>query len=165
MQANGFPIFFPDPIFQHRQRMKTFSDKAENITRKWYIIDATNRVVGDVAVQAANLLRGKNKATYTPHIDNGDHVVVINADKAVFTGKKETAKLYHWFTGFVGGHHETTPKALRARGKADRIVTKAIEGMVPHNRLGRQILKKLRVYGGAEHGHAAQNPIPAANSK
>ncbi len=141
--------------------MKTFSAKAEDIDRKWFIIDATNRVVGDVAVQAANILRGKNKATYTPHIDNGDHVVVINADKAVFTGRKETEKLYRWFTGYVGGHHETTPKALRSRGRADRIVTKAITGMVPHNRLGRQILRKLRVYTGAEHPHTAQNPTQA----
>jgi large subunit ribosomal protein L13 len=141
--------------------MKTFSAKAEDIQRKWFVIDATNRVVGDVAVQAANILRGKLKPTYTPHIDNGDHVVVINADKAVFTGKKETAKLYRWFTGYVGGHHETTPKALRGRGRADRIIEKAIHGMIPHNKLGRQIFSKLRVYTGAEHPHTAQNPVQA----
>lgn len=145
--------------------MKTFSAKAEDITRKWYIIDATNRVVGDIAVQAAVILRGKNKPTYTPHIDNGDHVVVINAEKAVFTGKKETAKLYRWFSGYVGGHHETTPKALRGRGRADRIVEKAINGMIPHNRLGRQIMTKLRVYTGAEHPHGAQMPTEAAPLK
>jgi large subunit ribosomal protein L13 len=139
--------------------MKTFSAKASDIQRKWYIIDATDRVVGDVAVQAAVILRGKNKPTYTPHIDNGDHVLIINADKAVLTGKKETAKLYRWFSGYVGGQHETTPRQLRAKGKSADIIYKAVHGMIPHNRLGRGIYKKLRVYAGAEHPHAAQQPI------
>ncbi|MBP7950600.1 MAG: 50S ribosomal protein L13 [Verrucomicrobiales bacterium] len=138
--------------------MKTFSAKAEDIQRKWYVIDAANRVLGDVAVQAANLLRGKNKATYTPHIDNGDFVVVINADKVELTGKKETQKLYRWFTGYVGGHHETTPKQLRAADKPEKMIYSAVRGMIPHNRLGRQIYGKLRVYKGTEHPHTAQNP-------
>jgi large subunit ribosomal protein L13 len=141
--------------------MKTFSAKASDFDRKWYVIDAANRVVGDVAVQAANILRGKNKAVFTPHVDCGDHVIVINADKAVFTGKKETAKLYRWFTGYVGGHHETTPKQLRAKGKSEDIIYKAVHGMIPHNRLGRQIYRKLRVYSGTEHPHEAQQPISA----
>ncbi len=141
--------------------MKTFSAKAEDIQRKWYVIDAANRVLGDVAVQAANLLRGKYKPTYTPHIDNGDHVVIINADKVVLTGKKETQKLYRWFTGFVGGHHERSAKQLRASGRADKLITHAVRGMIPHNRLGRQIFSKLNVYAGAEHPHTAQNPEAA----
>lgn len=138
--------------------MKTFSAKAQDIQRKWFLIDASNRVLGDVAVHAANLLRGKKKVTYTPHVDNGDFVVIINADKIVLTGKKEVEKKYHWFTGYVGGHHETTPKALRAAGKATKMVYGAIEGMIPHNSLGRDIFGKLRVYSGSEHPHVAQEP-------
>jgi large subunit ribosomal protein L13 len=139
--------------------MKTFSAKAESIERKWYLIDAAGRVVGDVAVQAANLLRGKNKPTYTPHIDNGDNVVIINADKVALTGKKETEKLYRWFTGYVGGHHERTPRQLRAEGRAHKILSNAVRGMIPHNTLGRNIFKKLHIYNGAEHPHTAQNPV------
>ena len=95
--------------------MKTFSAKNEEQDRKWFIIDANKRVIGAVAVEAANLLRGKNKVTYTPHIDNGDHVVIINAEKAVFTGKKEVNKQYTRFSGYVGGHHSDSPKSMRAR--------------------------------------------------
>lgn len=138
--------------------MKTFSAKAQDIQRKWYVIDAADRVLGDVAVHAANLLRGKLKPTYTPHIDNGDFVVIINADKIVLTGKKETVKKYHWFTGYVGGHHETTPKALRSAGKATKMVYSAVRGMIPHNSLGRDVYGKLRVYSGTEHPHSAQEP-------
>ena len=137
---------------------KTFSDKASNIQRKWFIIDAANRVLGDVAVHAANLLRGKLKPTFTPHIDNGDFVVILNADKVVLTGKKEVGKKYHWFTGYVGGHHETSPKALRAAGKATKMIYDAVYGMIPKNSLGRDIYSKLRVYSGSEHPHTAQEP-------
>lgn len=140
--------------------MKTFSAKAQDIQRKWYVIDAANRVLGDVAVHAAIILRGKNKPIFTPHVDTGDHVVIINADKVVLTGKKEVGKKYHWFTGYVGGHHETTPKALRASGRATKMVYSAIRGMIPHNSLGRDIYSKLRVYAGAEHQHTAQEPVP-----
>ena len=127
--------------------MKTISAKAEDIQRKWYLIDANNRVLGDVAVEAANILRGKNKVTYTPHIDNGDHVVVINAEKVVLTGKKETEKVYRRFSGFVGGHHSDTPRSMRAR-RPEQLVLLAVRGMIPHNKLGRKILTKLRVYRG-----------------
>ena len=137
--------------------MKTFSAKAENIQRKWYLIDAAEKVVGKVAVQAADLLRGKRKPTYTSHVDTGDHVVVINAEKAVFTGKKETQKIYTSYSGYIGGQKIETPKARRAR-RPELIIQNAVKGMVPHNRLGRAILKKLYVYAGAEHPHAAQNP-------
>ena len=138
--------------------MKTVSAKAEDIQRKWYLIDAKDRVLGDVAVEAANLLRGKNKVTYTPHIDNGDHVVIINADKVVFTGKKETAKIYHRFSGYVGGHHTDTPRTLRAR-RPEQIVLLAVRGMIPHNKLGRKIFTKLRVYRGEKHNQEAQQPV------
>lgn len=138
--------------------MKTFSAKAQDIQRKWYVIDAANRVLGDVAVHAAVILRGKNKAIFTPHVDCGDFVVIINADKVVLTGKKEVGKKYHWFTGYVGGHHETTPKAMRSSGRADKMVFQAVEGMIPHNSLGRDIVGKLRVYRGSEHPHTAQEP-------
>ena len=138
--------------------MKTISAKAEDIQRKWYLIDANNRVLGDVAVEAANILRGKNKVTYTPHIDNGDHVVVINAEKVVLTGKKETEKVYRRFSGFVGGHHSDTPRSMRAR-RPEQLVLLAVRGMIPHNKLGRKILTKLRVYRGEKHNHEAQQPV------
>lgn len=138
--------------------MKTISAKAEDIQRKWYLIDAKDRVLGDVAVEAANILRGKGKVTYTPHIDNGDHVIVINAEKVALTGKKETAKIYHRFTGFVGGHHSDTPRSIRAR-RPEQLVLLAVRGMIPHNRLGRKILTKLRVYRGEKHNHEAQTPV------
>lgn len=138
--------------------MKTISAKAADIQRKWYLIDAKDRVLGDVAVQAANILRGKTKVTYTPHIDNGDHVVIINADKVVLTGKKETQKIYHRFSGYVGGHHSESPRAMRAR-RPEQLVQLAVRGMIPHNKLGRKIFTKLRVYRGSEHGHTAQQPV------
>ena len=138
--------------------MKTISAKAEDIQRKWYLIDAKDRVLGDVAVEAANILRGKRKVTYTPHIDNGDHVVVINAEKVVLTGKKETEKIYHRFSGFVGGHHSDTPRSIRAR-RPEQLVLLAVRGMIPHNRLGRKILTKLRVYRGEKHQQEAQTPV------
>ena len=138
--------------------MKTISAKAEDIQRKWYLIDANNRVLGDVAVEAANILRGKNKVTYTPHIDNGDHVVVINAEKVVLTGKKETEKVYRRFSGFVGGHHSDTPRSMRAR-RPEQLVLLAVRGMIPHNKLGRKILTKLRVYRGEKHQQEAQMPV------
>src|SRR6186997_285285 len=132
--------------------MKTISAKAVDIKRKWYLIDAKDRVLGDVAVEAANLLRGKGKVTYTPHIDNGDHVVVINAEKVVLTGKKETEKVHRTFSGFVGGHHSETPRMIRAR-RPEQLILLAVRGMIPHNKLGRKIFTKLRVYRGEKHEH------------
>ena len=139
--------------------MKTYSAKTEEIQRKWYIIDAKDRVLGDVAVIVANILRGKNKVTYTPHVDNGDHVIVINAEKVVLTGKKETNKIYTRFSGYVGGQHSDTPRSLRAR-RPEKLIHLAVRGMIPHNKLGRKIFTKLRVYRGTEHDHAAQQPVP-----
>jgi len=135
----------------------TISARAEDIKRKWYLVDANNRVLGDVAVEVANLLRGKNKVTYTPHIDNGDHVVVINAAKVVLTGKKETNKIRHRFTGYVGGHHSETVRQTRAR-RPEQLVLLAVRGMIPHNKLGRKILTKLRVYRSDKHEQEAQQP-------
>lgn len=137
--------------------MKTFSAKAEEIERNWYVIDAEGKVLGDVAVAAANLLRGKGKPIYTPHVDCGDHVVVVNADKVVLTGNKEDQKIYTSYSGYVGGQKRENVSKLRER-RPELIVERAIKGMVPHNRLGRQILKKLRVYAGSGHQHEAQSP-------
>lgn len=138
--------------------MKTFSAKAQDIDRKWYVIDANNQVVGRVAEKAATVLRGKNKAVFTPHVDTGDHVIVINAAKAVFTGKKEEQKVYTSYSGYIGGEKRESARILRER-RPELIMERAIKGMVPHNRLGRSILGKLHVYAGAEHPHEAQNPV------
>lgn len=139
--------------------MKTFSAKEEK-QKKWYIIDAADAVAGKVAVAAANILRGKNKPTFTPHIDNGDHVVIINADKVVLTGKKETDKIYTRFTGFIGNQKKETPASYRAKNRPERILELAVKGMIPKNTLGRHIFGKLRVYAGDKHEHTAQNPTP-----
>ncbi len=136
--------------------MKTFSAKAQEITRKWYVIDAENKILGDVAVAAAKLLRGKDKPLYTSHVDCGDFVVVINADKVKVSGNKEEQKIYTSYSGYVGGQKRENVAKLRDR-RPTLIVERAVTGMVPHNRLGRQILKKLKVYAGAEHPHKAQN--------
>ena len=140
--------------------MKTFSAKANEVPRKWWIIDANNQVLGRVAVKAANLLRGKEKAIYTPHVDTGDFVVVINAEKVRLTGKKEDQKTYMSFSGFVGGHKTENVKARRVR-HPELMVERAIRGMIPHNRLGRAVYRKLKVYKGDVHPHAAQQPAPS----
>ena len=137
--------------------MKTFSAKAQEIERKWYVIGAANQVLGQVAVQAANLLRGKNKTIFTPHVDCGDYVIVINADNGVLTGNKERAKIYTRYTGYVGNQVVTTPAKLR-RKHPEQILEHAILGMVPHTRQGRAQSVRLKVYAGAEHPHAAQTP-------
>jgi large subunit ribosomal protein L13 len=144
--------------------MKTFSAKAEQVERKWYVIDADNQIVGRVAEKAAVLLRGKHKAVYTNHVDTGDYVIVINAEKAVFSGKKETQKEYMSFSGFIGGHHSESVKARRGR-HPELIIESAIKGMIPHNRLGRSVLSKLHVYKGSKHPHEAQAPSPLKISK
>lgn len=138
--------------------MGTFSAKAHEVNRQWWVIDAADQVLGRVAVKAANLLRGKEKAIFTPHVDTGDFVIVINADKVRVTGQKETAKTYMSFSGYVGGHKTETLKARRAR-RPELLVEHAVKGMIPHNRLGRRIFTKLKVYGGSEHPHVAQQPV------
>jgi large subunit ribosomal protein L13 len=143
----------------------TFSAKAHEMPaqRRWFVIDAADQVLGKVAVKAANLLRGKEKAIFTPHCDTGDFVVVINAEKVVLTGKKETQKTYMSFSGYVGGHKSETVRARRER-RPTLLVENAVKGMIPHNRLGRRMFVKLHVYAGPEHPHTAENPtvVPAA---
>jgi large subunit ribosomal protein L13 len=137
--------------------MKTFSAKASEVDRKWWVIDARDQVLGQVAVKAANLLRGKEKAIFTPHVDTGDFVVVINASKVRLTGKKEEQKTYMSFSGYVGGHKSENVRARRAR-HPELLVERAVRGMIPHNRLGRALYRKLKVYRGDSHPHAAQKP-------
>ena len=144
--------------------MRTFSAKATDVKPQWWVIDAADQVLGRVAVKAANLLRGKEKAIYTTHVDTGDFVIVINAEKVRVTGKKEVQKTYMSFSGYVGGHKTETLKARRAR-RPELIVEHAVKGMIPHNRLGRRVFTKLKVYAGAEHPHIAQQPQPVTEIK
>jgi len=137
--------------------MKTYAAKAIEVDRKWWIIDAEDQILGEVAVECARLLRGKDKPIFTPNVDTGDFVIVINAGKVRLTGNKETEKVYTSFSGYVGGLKSETPKSIRAR-RPELLVEKAVRGMIPHNTLGRQIFSKLKVYAGAEHEHAAQDP-------
>jgi large subunit ribosomal protein L13 len=139
--------------------MKTFSAKASEIERKWYIIDAKGQPLGRVAVKIANVLRGKNKPIFTPHVDTGDYVVVINAEKVWLSGKKEIQKQYMSFSGYVGGHKSETVQQRRQR-RPELLIEHAVKGMIPHNRLGRRIFAKLKVYRGDQHPHQAQQPIP-----
>lgn len=142
--------------------MKTFSAKAQDVNRQWWVIDAKDKVLGQVAVAAANLIRGKTRPTFTPHVDTGDFVVVINADKVVLTGKKEQQKIYTSKRGgYIGNQKVESAEKLRAR-KPEELVYRAVKGMVPHNRLGNAIITKLKVYAGAEHPHSSQNPQPAS---
>jgi large subunit ribosomal protein L13 len=140
--------------------MKTYSAKSEEVKRAWWVIDAAGQPLGRVAEKAANLLRGKNKTIFTPHVDTGDFVVVLNASKVTVGGKKDVAKVYTSFSGFVGGHHSETFKSRRER-HPELLIERAVRGMIPHNRLGRSIYTKLKVYAGTEHPHTAQNPQPA----
>src|SRR5881628_3027431 len=137
--------------------MTTFSAKASEISRKWWVIDASDQVLGRVAVKAANLLRGKEKTVYTPHVDTGDFVIVINAEKVRLTGKKEEQKTYMSFSGFVGGHKSENVRARRLR-HPELLVEHAIRGMIPHNKLGHAVYRKLKVYRGESHPHTAQQP-------
>ena len=137
--------------------MKSYIAKPSDIDRKWYVIDAEGKTLGKLAVEAAMILRGKKKLTYTPHIDTGDYVIVINAEKVAVTGKKESDKVYKRHTGYPGGLRETTLGEMRAK-KPEEIIIHAVRGMMPKGRLGRQMFKKLKVYAGAEHEHAAQKP-------
>ena len=141
--------------------MTTYSAKANEVARKWWLIDAKDQVLGRVAVKAANLLRGKEKVIFTPHVDTGDFVVVINAEKVRLTGKKEEQKNYMSFSGFVGGHKTESARARRAR-HPELLVERAVRGMIPHNRLGRAVYRKLKVYRGDNHPHAAQQPQTVA---
>ncbi|AZO06939.1 MULTISPECIES: 50S ribosomal protein L13 [Mesorhizobium] len=139
--------------------MATFSQKPADVVKKWVLIDAEGLVVGRLATVIANHLRGKHKPTFTPHVDDGDNVIVINADKVVFTGKKYTDKVYYWHTGHPGGIKERTARQLLEGRFPERVVEKAVERMIPRGPLGRRQMKNLRVYAGAEHPHTAQQPV------
>ena len=138
--------------------MKTYSAKPLEVERKWYVIDAEGKTLGRLATLAANMLRGKHKPQFTPHVDTGDFIVVINAEKVVVTGKKETDKVYYSHTGYPGGFKATAFKDLMAKNPCAAI-EKAVKGMLPHNTLGQEQFNKLKVYAGPNHPHQAQNPI------
>ena len=137
--------------------MKTFMEKKETVNRNWYVIDAENLPLGRVAAKAANLLRGKHKVTFTPHIDCGDYVIIVNADKVKLTGNKLEQKMYYNHSGFPGGLRERNAKTMIEKYPVE-MVERAVKGMLPHNRLGRATGKKLFVYAGSEHKHSAQKP-------
>lgn len=137
--------------------MKTFSAKAHEVKRDWYIIDASNKVLGRVATEIARRLRGKHKAEYTPHVDTGDYIVVINAEKITVTGRKFKEKVYYRHSGFPGGIKSITFDKLQDKHPT-RIIELAVKGMLPKNVLGREMYRKLKVYAGAEHPHTAQQP-------
>jgi large subunit ribosomal protein L13 len=165
-QETPSPVEGPEP---RHDTMKTFSQKPADVTKKWVLIDAENVVVGRLASIVASRLRGKHKPSFTPHVDDGDNVIIINADKAVFTGRKLTDKKYYWHTGHPGGIKERSAKQILEGRFPERVVEKAIERMIPRGPLGRQQMKNLRVYAGAEHPHEAQQPetldVAALNRK
>ena len=138
--------------------MKTYLAKKETVQPKWYLIDAEGAVLGRLAVKAANIIRGRNKASYTPSVDTGDYVVTINAEKVVLTGKKEEQNEYMFFSGYVGGESYRSLKLQRERNP-EFIIEHAVKGMLPKNRIARKMLTKLRVFKGAAHDHEAQNPV------
>ena len=137
--------------------MKTYMANAQTVERKWYVVDAAGLTLGRLATRVASVLRGKNKPTYTPNVDCGDFVIIINTDKVVLTGKKLEDKFYRYHTGYIGGLKEISYKKLMAE-KSDLAVYEAVKGMLPKNSLGRAMIKKLKVFKGAEHNHAAQKP-------
>ncbi len=138
--------------------MKTYMATKETVERKWYVIDATDKTLGRLASQIAVILRGKHKPTYTPHVDTGDHVIVINAEKIKLTGNKLHDKKYYRHSGYPGGLKVRTAADLLNSSRPERVLKLAVRGMLPHNRLGRKMFKKLKVYAGNEHPHSAQQP-------
>ena len=137
--------------------MKTFSANAESVKRDWFVVDATDKTLGRLSTEIARRLRGKHKPEFTPHVDTGDYIVVVNAQKVHVTGAKLDDKMYHRFTGYVGNLKTTSLKDLLA-SHPERVIEIAVKGMLPKNALGREMYRKLKVYGGAEHPHAAQQP-------
>ena len=136
----------------------TQSARPAEVERRWYVVDATDVVLGRLATKVASVLRGKHKPTFTPHVDTGDHVIVINAEKIKLTGRKREQKLYHRHSGYMGGLKTVTAEKLLSGPHADRVVRKAVVGMLPKNALGRKMAGKLKVYAGPNHKHAAQQP-------
>jgi large subunit ribosomal protein L13 len=142
---------------KEKENMKSFIAKPAEVERKWYVVDAEGKTLGRMASEIASVLRGKNKPIYTPHVDCGDYVIVINAEKVEVTGKKRKEKIYKRHTGYPGGLRETTFEKLQAR-KPEEIIKHAVKGMLPDGKLGRQMFKKLKVYAGPVHAHEAQKP-------
>jgi large subunit ribosomal protein L13 len=138
--------------------MKTYQAKKEELEYKWYLVNADGKVLGRLATELAKILRGKNKPTYTPHVDTGDFVIVVNAGKVTLTGKKMKDKIYYHHTGYPGGIKEMNAEKLLAK-KPTEMIRMAVRGMLPKNSLGRQMLRKLKIYGGPNHPHDAQKPI------
>jgi len=139
--------------------MKTYSAKAETVKREWFVVDATDKILGRLSTEIARRLRGKHKPEYTPHVDTGDYIVVINAEKIRVTGNKETDKMYHHHTGYIGSLKSINLAKMR-EDHPDRIIKHSVKGMLPKNSLGRAMFKKLKVYAGSSHEHAAQQPKP-----
>jgi large subunit ribosomal protein L13 len=139
--------------------MKTYSANAETVKREWFVIDATDKVLGRLSTEIAHRLRGKHKPEYTPHVDTGDYIVVINAEKVRVTGNKENDKMYHHHTGYIGSLKSVNLAKMRAT-HPDRIIKHSVKGMLPKNSLGRAMFKKLKVYAGSSHEHTAQQPKP-----
>ena len=139
--------------------MKSYIAKPAEVQRKWYVVDAEGKTLGRLASEVASVLRGKNKPTYTPHVDCGDNVIVVNAEKVSVTGKKRKETIYVSYSGFPGGKKEVTFEEMQAK-KPEEIIRHAVKGMLPEGKLGRQMFKKLHVYAGPEHKHAAQKPEP-----
>jgi large subunit ribosomal protein L13 len=156
--AWGWGLLRPG-LSRREQHMSTFVQKPAEVEKKWVLIDAEGLVVGRLATIIATRLRGKHKATYTPHVDDGDNVIVINADKVVFTGNKYNDKKYYWHTGYPGGIKERTARAIIEGRFPERVVEKAVERMIPRGPLGRRQMKNLRVYAGSNHPHEAQQPV------
>jgi large subunit ribosomal protein L13 len=148
--------------------MSTIEPAVKEVSRKWYLVDAEGKVLGRLATQVAVLLLGKHKPTYTPHLDVGDHVVVVNAEKVHLTGKKRASKIYRWHTGYIGGLREVSAAEM-LKTRPERVIEWAVQGMLPKGRLGRAMARKLKVYRGREHPHAAQRPepfdLPVGNSR
>lgn len=138
--------------------MKTYMAKSESIERKWYVVDATDKTLGRLASRIAGILRGKHKPIFTPHVDTGDHVIVINADKVKLTGRKLENKKYYSHSGYPGGIKVKTAGEILNSGRPERLLKNAVWGMLPHNILGRKMIKKLKIYAGNEHPHSAQQP-------
>ena len=139
--------------------MKTVSAKKESVTREWYLVDATGKTLGRLSTQIANRLRGKHKPEFTPHVDTGDYIVVVNAEKVKVTGNKTTDKVYHHYTGYPGGIKSITFEQLINKAP-ERIIEKAVKGMMPKNKLSQSMMTKLKIYAGSEHPHSAQQPTP-----
>ena len=139
--------------------MKTLSARPQDVEHDWYVVDAENQTLGRLAAALARRLRGKHKASYTPHVDTGDYIVVVNADKVRVTGKKQTDKIYYRYSGYPGGIKAARFEEMIAK-HPERVIEKAVKGMLPRNPLGRAVFRKLKVYAGSEHPHAAQQPKP-----